>query len=354
MLTPCFVSTFYMAPRLFNYSQFVKDAGRASPWEYPPLLDFIDLLIVDEAGQVSPEVGAATFALAKRAVVVGDILQIEPVWNVPKKVDYANLKRYGLIKGINDHAAIEDLHSKGFLSSSGSIMKLAQKASPYHLHPEADRGMLLTEHRRCFDEIIGYCNKLAYGGLLEPKKGKAKDNLLAPMQFIETSGTSTVRGSSRSNPDEANTIAEWLLANQQQILQHYQAKENIEAAKQARTPKKIKLGDVVAIITPFTGQKATLKYTLRNRPGIDVSGLIIGTVHALQGAEREIVLFSGTYGTNDTDKGFFFDGGVNMLNVAVSRAKEAFIVFGTKAVFHRKAETPSAMLYRYIAEGNSV
>jgi superfamily I DNA and/or RNA helicase len=45
------------------------------------MLEFVDFLIVDEAGQVSPEVGLASFGLAKQAVIVGDIQQIEPVWN---------------------------------------------------------------------------------------------------------------------------------------------------------------------------------------------------------------------------------------------------------------------------------
>jgi hypothetical protein len=181
MLTPCFVSTFYMAPKFFSYSKFIRHDPVKDVYEIPPLLDFIDLLIVDEAGQVSPEIGAATFALAQKALVVGDILQIEPVWNVPKKVDHANLHRYNVIKYINDQKAIEDLYGKGFLCSSGSIMRLAQKCSHYHLQPKQARGMLLTEHRRCFDEIIDYCNKLAYSGLLEPMKGPAKGGLFPRM-----------------------------------------------------------------------------------------------------------------------------------------------------------------------------
>ncbi|MEB0134642.1 hypothetical protein QN362_04790 [Actimicrobium sp. CCC2.4] len=56
-----------------------------------------DVLIVDEAGQVSPDVGAALFALAQRALVVGDIYQIEPVWNNGEGTDRANAVKFGLI-----------------------------------------------------------------------------------------------------------------------------------------------------------------------------------------------------------------------------------------------------------------
>ncbi|GAA4910636.1 AAA domain-containing protein [Mucilaginibacter defluvii] len=331
MLTPCFVSTFYMAPRFFSYSRFIRVAPGQNIWETPPLLNFIDLLIVDEAGQVSPEVGSASFALAKKALVVGDILQIEPVWNVPKKVDQANLHRYGVIKSLNDQNAIDDLYSKGFLCSSGSIMRLAQKSSYYHLYSWQARGMLLTEHRRCFDEIISYCNDLAYDGLLEPMKGPAKGGLLPPLQFIPVKGSSITSGTSRANQEEAITIAKWIADHQDALVNHY------------RMPLK----DIIAIVTPFTGQKFMLRNTLR-KTGVNMNGLTIGTVHALQGAERPVVLFSATYGSNDQGRSYFFDAGPNMLNVAVSRAKENFILFGAPEIFQRSGKSPSMQLFRHI------
>lgn len=347
MLTPCFVSTFYTAPRFFTYSKFIAKTASGNVFENPPLQAFIDLLIVDEAGQVSPEVGAATFALAKRSLVVGDTLQIEPVWNVPKKVDYANLARYELVPSTDDQAAVEDLLDKGFLSSSGSLMKLAQKASAYQLYPDGERGMLLTEHRRCFDEIIDYCNKLAYNGLLEPKKGSAGNAFQEPMQFISTTGDSVLIGSSRGNPQQASQIAGWLRDNQHLLLLYYQQQEEAEAAKQSRVVQEVTLAAIIGIITPFTGQKRLLQNALQQM-GINAAGLTIGTVHALQGAERPIILFSSTYGENDEGKPFFFDAGVNMLNVAVSRAKEAFLFFGSRTLFEGAGNTPSKQLYKHI------
>ena len=339
MLTPCFVSTFYTAPAFFTYAKFVTKTATGNVYETPPLRAFIDLLIVDEAGQVAPEVGAATFGLAKRSVVVGDTLQIEPVWNVPKKVDYANLARYQIIDSPENQTAIEDLLNKGFLSSSGSIMKLAQKASAYQLYPQGERGMLLTEHRRCFDEIIDYCNKLAYNGLLEPKKGPARNNLFAPIQFFNTTGDSKPIGSSRGNEAEAVQIADWIRSNKDRILQHYQKQEEAAAQKQNRGVQRLNLSAIVGIITPFTGQKYLLRAALQ-KMGIDTTGLTIGTVHALQGAERPIILFSSTYGKNDRGKSYFFDAGVNMLNVGVSRAKEVFIFLVIRAIMRGKAILP--------------
>ena len=59
MLTPTFVSTPSMLPRFF-------------PCEREATVPPIDLLIFDEASQVSPELGAGCLALAARALVVGD------------------------------------------------------------------------------------------------------------------------------------------------------------------------------------------------------------------------------------------------------------------------------------------
>ncbi|HRJ29766.1 MAG TPA: DEAD/DEAH box helicase [Cyclobacteriaceae bacterium] len=353
MLMPCFVSTFYMAPKFFTYSKFIRKLLTRNVYESPPLLECIDFLIVDEAGQVSPEVGAATFALAKRAIVVGDTKQIEPVWSVPKKIDHANLHRHGLISSKEDYVRTAELQDKGFLGSSGSVMMLAQKSTAFQLNPKTDRGMLLTEHRRCFDEIIEYCNRLAYDGLLERMKGKARNVLFEPMKFIPVDGESFTTGSSRANKSEANEIARWLSQNSKKIVQHYQERENAEALKDNRPAKKIALPEVVGIITPFTGQKWAIKSAL-NHNGIDTNGLTIGTVHALQGAERQIILFSTVYGKNNIGGNYFFDRGVNMLNVAVSRAKENFIVFGCPEVFQGNNGTPSSLLYKHIKGLESV
>lgn len=78
MITPCLVMTFYMLPR-----QLLAFGEQKSFFLY----NYIDLLIVDEAGQVSPEIAAGAFSLAKRSVVVGDVYQIEPVWSVNRALD---------------------------------------------------------------------------------------------------------------------------------------------------------------------------------------------------------------------------------------------------------------------------
>jgi superfamily I DNA and/or RNA helicase len=333
MITPCFVSTFFMAPKFFSAYKFLQtdDTGK-NIFDNPPLFEFIDLLIVDEAGQVSPEVGIATFALARQAVIAGDIKQIEPVWNVTKKIDIGNLKREGLIENYKDLIYEKMYDPKGFLASTGSIMKMAQNVCPYKEPGAVERGLLLVEHRRCYDEIINYCNVLAYNGQLRPLKGKAdKSNPFPPMYCFHVKGHSRVINNSRDNEMEVDAIIQWVLSNKAVIESTY---------------GKVELA--VGVITPFTGQKNRLKDKFK-KGGFNTELMKIGTVHALQGAERSIILFSMVYGPGDSGSMFFDrDNKPNMLNVAVSRAKDSFIVFANTEIFNKNARTPSGILSNHL------
>ena len=333
MLTPCFVSTFYMAPKFFSFFRFFKKGEDGKNiFDTPPLYSFIDLLIVDEAGQVSPEVGTATFSLAKQAVIVGDVKQIEPVWNITNKIDIGNLKKCNIIKSYDDLIYEKEFDPKGFLASTGSIMKMAQNAANVRESGAKEKGITLVEHRRCFDEIINYCNVLAYDGKLIPLKGPAKSDLLfPPMYCVHVEGNSTVKNSSRYNENEVNAIVNWLIQNKSKIEHKYG-----------------KVEDSLGIITPFVGQKNSLRYALK-KAGFNIDTLKLGTVHALQGAERPIILFSMVYGKGDSGTMFFDrDNKPNMLNVAVSRAKDNFIVFANTEILDKRSKTPSGILSNHL------
>ncbi|MGY6647748.1 DEAD/DEAH box helicase [Wenyingzhuangia sp. IMCC45574] len=334
MLTPCFVATFYMAPTHFVYSQFQGESEEGKPiFDYLPLFNFIDLLIVDEAGQVTPEVSIPLFSLAKKSIVVGDLQQIEPIWSIPLKIDRGNLSNQNIITNYSQTEAFSDL---GFLASNGSIMKMAQNACEFEtpFKHDTQAGLVLLEHRRCNDEIIGFCNELAYDGILKPMKGIAKENQLFPsMVAYHIEGKSERRYNSRCNLNEVQAIIKWLSLYEEDIKKAYNV-TSIES--------------VLGIITPFASQKTELSKTLIEA-GFKVNQIKLGTVHALQGAEREIVLFSSVYSNSDEGTLFFDkDDKPNMLNVAVSRAKDSFILFGDTRVFDETKKTPSGVLKKHL------
>lgn len=91
-----------------------------------------------------------------------------------------------------------------------------------------------------------------------------------------------------------------------------------------------------------------MKTALKNAE-FDVNRMKLGTVHALQGGERPIILFSMVYGMGDSGTMFFDrDNKPNMLNVAVSRAQDNFIVFANTGILDKKSKTPSGILANHL------
>lgn len=304
MLTPCIVSTLHSLP------------GHMTHWPHGNnrndyLINEVDLLIIDEAGQVAPEVAGASFALAKKALVIGDIHQIEPIRSLIDSVDMGNLMQNKLLK---DKTLYEALNKTGATVTKGSVMKIAQRVSRYHYQKKAEPGMFLREHHRCYDEIISFCNDLCYGGLLIPKRGNASDTLFPPMAYLHIDGRAEVSETgSRANPLEAKQIALWLKENRALIEEKYKGSKNYT------------LEDLVGIVTPFKAQQKLIEDECAKKD-IDIGRMTIGTVHSLQGAERPLIIFSAVYSRHSD--GGFIDMSPSMLNVAVSRAKDSFIVFG--------------------------
>jgi hypothetical protein len=225
-LTPCIVSTFYMLPSTMKVRRHDGE-GYADDYLY----HFADLLIVDEAGQALPDVAGASFALAKRALIIGDTLQIEPIWSLPTRVDIGNLQDAKLIPEHEYEAAFAHLSDLGKTVSAGSVMRIAQCTTRYHADPELARGLYLYEHRRCFDEIIRYCNDLCYHGKLIPVRGtkaaameRGEGDLdgLPAMGYLHVDGLcQATGGGSRHNLLEADTIAAWLAERQQKLEETY-------------------------------------------------------------------------------------------------------------------------------------
>ena len=109
------------------------------------------------------------------------------------------------------------------------------------------------------------------------------------------------------------------------------------------------LHKIVAIVTPFKAQEDELRSIAQSSPEAEaLDGMTIGTVHSLQGAQCPIVIFSPV--NTPGDASFFMeqDGKYNMLNVAVSRAQDHFLVFGNMNIFHPERDTPAGNLAKWL------
>jgi len=327
MVTPCYVMTFYQLPK--NFLSQEKGGKRFY------LYNYIDLLIVDEAGQVSPEIAACSFSLAKKAVVVGDSYQIEPVWNVSNALDKALAIENGVVKNVEEYKKIDIL---GINASNSSVMKMASKSCKYMKFE--NRGLFLSEHRRCYDEIISYCNDLVYEGNLEPMRGKGSVDANYKLTNLPQIGykqieteCSSKNGSSRYNKNEAIEIAKWINENFQMIKEAY-PNENTK--------------NLLGVITPFKAQVSCIKNEINKRIPKEIrKNINVGTVHTFQGAERRVIIMSTVYGGNEGC--YFIDASKSMLNVAVSRSKDSFLVFGNINSLKDDRREASGLLKQYIS-----
>ena len=316
MLTPCMVMTFFRLPGVFA-------TGEPNKEEKSFLFNYIDLLIVDEAGQVSPEVALPSFGLAKKALVVGDEEQIPPVWEIKTDMDVTLATLNNVISNASEY---ELLQENGMNCAESSIMRIAAMACRFR--KDGSRGLFLSEHRRCYDEIIDYCNKLVYQGKLKPCRGSIrhddkntlKSEFPAMGHFPIEVESSEKRGSSRFNKEEAQQIVQWIATHADKIQSTY--------------PKEGGIENLIGVITPFKAQAAVIKKALPKH----LKKIRVGTIHTFQGAECRIIIISTVYGGEDGC--FFIENNKSLMNVAVSRAKDFFFVFGNrKCLLHTESST---------------
>lgn len=315
-LHPCMVSTLHSLPRHLTY------------WDHLigqelPAFNFLDWLIVDEAGQVSVDVAGPSLLLTKRLMAVGDENQIEPVWSVSQQVDVGNLASTGLLDPKEDvEQQLSKLNKKGITASKGNLITAVKASEPI--------SMMLTGHRRCVPDIIRFCNDLCYQGQLKSlRPGKCGD--IPAVGYWYVPGVCERAGGSRRNPIEAAAIASLIADHETEWTGEYDEKP---------------LDEVIAVVTPFRQQAVTIKKALIAALGPNAETITVGTIHSLQGAQRPIILFSPTYSAHQANS-IFFDDAPNMLNVAVSRAQDHFFVVGDLDVL-RGSAGPANALFRHI------
>ena len=282
-ITPCFVATAFMLPKYLRNGK------------YYPLYEGADYVIIDEAGQVSPEVVAGCFSLAKKAIVIGDTQQIEPVWRVTSPVDEGNISKHHLHQDLPktiDKDATPAI-DRGLTSYKGNILKAVQGRNRYSsTGDETQRGVLLREHFRCVPEIIEYCNKLAYKGQLIPKRKGIDGYVLPHLGYAHIRGMCKKQNGSRYNQEEAECIVKWVMSNIKRLKQYYMERGDVD----------IDESDLIAIVTPFAAQAKLIEKLLKNA---GKKTLTAGTTHALQGAERKVVIFSPVYDDRNSQRYFF-------------------------------------------------
>jgi hypothetical protein len=276
---------------------------------FPLEPDVIEQLVVDEAGQCHAPYAASALFRARRALIIGDIHQLEPIVGLSAAEDDRLLDRAGL--------APQDPRAAAFRMAAPrttSVQTLAERA--------AAEIVPLRDHFRCQPEIIGISSRLVGYDLVvrtPPRSLSVMSEVLsAPTLLVPTRGAQRAWGRSQQNPDEAARVVE---------LAARLVDDGIPASE-------------IGIVTPYQAQYHLLRRLLQRR-GLPVGGggvgglgpardeaeaILLGTIHRLQGGERDVVLLSMVARTPQSLR--WIDERPNLLNVAVSRARVHLVIVG--------------------------
>ena len=297
----------------------------------------IGYLVIDEAGQASPQQAMGGIYRSEHIICVGDPLQIEPVVTIDKVLLSDTAKKYNI------------KNEEIYFGESASVQGLADLANKYGCYKDKENkkwiGIPLWVHRRCLDPMFSMSNEMAYNNkmvLADKKIGKSK--------WISVKG--------KVKEKENQYVEEQGKELLERIKEHW---KNLE--KTDNDDKNSSVQPSVYIITPFTKVKAEMKKLLKEELLKDeeikevlkrkinkedekeIKNIIenwielsIGTVHTFQGKEANIVYF--VCGGDESTKG---KGAIewscskpNLLNVAVTRAKKEFYIIGDKDLISPK------------------
>ncbi|MBX9886967.1 MAG: ATP-binding protein [Flavobacteriaceae bacterium] len=258
----------------------------------------IGWLLIDEAGQATPQSAAGLIHRAKRCVIVGDPLQVEPVVTMPEKL---------VTKLRNEHSVSVD-----WSPYRTSVQQLADRVSlsgTYMNIGDTDEkiwtGFPLRTHRRCDDPMFSIANKIAYSDQM--------------VKAIDTNSTETFIGPSCwFNVSTAPTI-----------INKHVIKEEIELLILKITElRNIGYEGEIYVISPFKSIASYCNEILRGQPKISC-----GTIHTFQGKEADIVFL--VLGSDPKSSGArnWASQKPNMINVALTRAKKRFYVIGNKKLW---------------------
>jgi uncharacterized protein len=287
---------------LFAGDDYRVLGGTAWLWANERFRDSVDVLFIDEAGQMSLADVLAVSAGAKSLVLLGDPQQLEQ----PQQASHPPGA------GVS---ALEHL--------LGGAKTIA-----------SDRGLFLRQTRRLHPKICEFTAEVFYENRLASAPGCERQAVLAPpgspAASLGSAGLVYVpvehdANQSRS-PEEVERIAELVGAL---------TADGVRYRNAAGEEAPLTAADIM-IVAPYNAQVTALAERLPD--------VRIGTVDKFQGQEAPVVIVSLTTSTpEDAPRGMDFLYSANRLNVATSRAKALSMLVGSPRLFEPDCRTPQQM-----------
>lgn len=282
------------------WSSTLKSIRRTFPLS-PGIFDYV---IFDEASQVDLPSAAPALYRAKRAIIVGDPMQLTHVAGLTWDIDKGLAKIHGLTEK-------KEVYPSKIRYCDVSLYKSAENSLNH-------KPILLTNHYRSEDQIIALCNKAFYEGRLKIMTtldySRYPSSLPLGVHWINCEGEvfKHPAGSRINN-------AEVLLVNKvfQDVLQKISG-TNLS----------------IGVVTPYSRQQDTIHERIsKSIPAelLEQHNVKILTAHKFQGSEKDVMIFSlvlSSRGNGNSDR--WYNIYPQILNVALSRAKYLLYIVGDK------------------------
>ena len=228
-----------------------------------------DMVVMDEASQCNTAMSLVPILRGSALMLVGDPQQLSPVIVLDPADNQTLRRRYGVTQ---EYDYIENSIYKCFLACDA-----------------VSDETLLSYHYRCSPKIIEFNNRKYYNHKLHIA---SRETHPEPLVYVEVPNDTT---------DEKNTAP--------------QEVRRIEAYLSRHPDKQ------VGIITPFARQRAAIEGMLRQKHYDNAS---CGTVHAFQGDEKDVVIFSLALTDQTRPQTYnWLKNNKELINVATSRARGA-------------------------------
>lgn len=246
-----------------------------------------NLVIMDESGQCNVATSLIPIIRGSNLLLVGDTNQLQPVTVIEENVNDDLVEQFGI--------------SKEYDYIHNSILSTMLRKD------RNSKNILLSYHYRCGNKIANFVNQRFYEEQL-----KLLNNNPGDLIYYNVKNT--------FNPGARNSYKE-------------------EAFQIAKIIKEKGYKDV-GIITPFVKQAELINEYLTK---IGVTDVKAGTIHTLQGSEKSVIIMSAALSIRTAQKTMdWIKNNHELINVAVTRAKEKFVFVGDKeAIDKLSGEEPN-------------
>lgn len=278
------------------------DIVAGTPWLFarPELEGLLDVLTVDEAGQMSLANVVVMGGAARAIVLLGDPNQLAQV--------------------------TQGTHPEG---ADKSALEHAVGDNPT-IPP--DRGLFLEETRRLHPSVCSYVSEVFYEGRLRPHASTHRQEIADGPTLRGTglrfSGVPHAQNEVRS-AEEAERVADLVTLLVARRWRNHRGET-----------EPIGLDDII-IVAPYNAQVMEIAQAIRARCGGEPR---VGTVDKFQGQEGAVAIYSMAASTaEDAPRGMEFLYSGNRLNVAVSRARALAVLVCSPDLLKVRCRTPEQM-----------